>query len=1249
MKNRVLSLVMTITFALSLLAALVPASLASSGSSASLVMAYNGTDRQTQDGVVHVVNWSVWVPPEELEAQLRLNGELRIERAPGGSGKIPDYTRWSAPWHQQSTHRATITRVVLTNITDIGDWAFADFGNLTQVVLANSPLKSIGSSAFNGCTRLTGLYNRSATGSLSHATLSNLESIGNSAFEGNGSLTHLLLTPTIKNIGSVGPGSVGTNVFVGCSSLTQLWQGTGARSTPLPPANPGPGDRIFGYGVDSSGVLMEINNARQVKVLKAPVNLSGSYVGLTLPAQERIIWPNVSRDNIVTIEREAFTHLRTPGLQTISIPASVSSIGDHAFAFNNQMTDAVFLGNVYETSFGSGIFDGAASGFTIIFFPQTNWPAPMWRSYNTMVSDTYITLDNYTIVMAVNTTQELHATVYPPSTARQAVTWTSSSTAVATIAGTEANGNIGVIHAHSVGTTTITATYVVANVAHTQSCTVIVVDRLIPMTGLSLDNDQLVLIAGSNNPPTFPNPAAVLNAIVYPSTAVPFPELVWTSSDSSVAYVDYDVDYNVNPNMPTPQRQGRIVPVSPGTATITVTATTPDGNTMTTSAVVTVLEDPTLPTSFVPVTSITPASVSQVMGTQGVNLNSLFSVQPANATHKTIIWELLSGPGMTPGPLNSPIINIPTEAGTIHLRATITNGISDILWMHPINVSFAQQVSINIESFVPVTRITDVPNRAYVGVPLPLTATVVPENATNKDIVWSIAAAGNTGAFIDPITGMLVTQNTGEVTVMATVRDGHAITTVPGLFTQIADFLPVCQVGVPGNPTVSCAHHAFCNHDHTNCCHCPDTEHTNCIFNLPQGSPYAGGADTCRHDITSYYCVVKFTISVFEYEPNPLSLISDRGGSIEGASERLLAVGETMQVTAVPASGFAFSGWHYNLVSTIDGSIIYGVYGTFANETRPTTQFTLLYVPPNISSFRVEVVAFFIHEGGITPPPLTHYFDAGGTYVRNSGVPYSHTTQKTLDRFSHVTLNGTRLVRHQQYTTGSSRNFTEITLLNGYLDRLSPGIYNLEIHFTDYAVVRAQFTVSVQQQAAFEAPNQFEDVYSSTWYYAHVAYVNDRSWMTPNDSEPWLFRPNDLVTQAEVVVALYRMAGRPSVVNQQGNPLYGINAAHEWARQTGMTPLGGTFNMSRAITRQDVALLVNRMVGGLSLRYPVTREAPNFMDGQQIAQAARTAVTNLYRAEIMNGRVGNTFSPLGNMTRAEYAAVLHRFAVVMGV
>jgi hypothetical protein len=74
------------------------------------------------------------------------------------------------------------------------------------------------------------------------------------------------------------------------------------------------------------------------------------------------------------------------------------------------------------------------------------------------------------------------------------------------------------------------------------------------------------------------------------------------------------------------------------------------------------------------------------------------------------------------------------------------------------------------DPFVPVTTITGLPSAATAGIPLTLTGTVEPSNATNKAIVWSVENPGTTGAAING--NVLTATAAGTVVVLATVVDG---------------------------------------------------------------------------------------------------------------------------------------------------------------------------------------------------------------------------------------------------------------------------------------------------------------------------------------------------------------------------------------------------------------------------------------------------------------------------------------------
>jgi len=154
--------------------------------------------------------------------------------------------------------------------------------------------------------------------------------------------------------------------------------------------------------------------------------------------------------------------------------------------------------------------------------------------------------------------------------------------------------------------------------------------------------------------------------------------------------------------------------------------------------------------------------------TAGVPLMITARVVPGNATHQTIVWSIMSA-GSTGATITGGNILNTTAAGTVIVEARIVNGIGT-------DIDYVKEcvIAVNPEGFVSVTDITNVPNVTMVGVPLPLTGTVVPGNAAYKTITWSVLNAGITGATISN-GNILNSTKAGTATIRATIENGTGI------------------------------------------------------------------------------------------------------------------------------------------------------------------------------------------------------------------------------------------------------------------------------------------------------------------------------------------------------------------------------------------------------------------------------------------------------------------------------------------
>jgi hypothetical protein len=108
---------------------------------------------------------------------------------------------------------------------------------------------------------------------------------------------------------------------------------------------------------------------------------------------------------------------------------------------------------------------------------------------------------------------------------------------------------------------------------------------------------------------------------------------------------------------------------------------------------------------------------------------------------------------------------------------------------------------------------------------------------------------------------------------------------------------------------------------------------------------------------------------------------------------------------------------------------------------------------------------------------------------------------------------------------------------------------------------------------------------------------------------------------------------------------------------------GGRFAPDANITRQDLAVILTRYAEYKGFTLAAVREYAAFGDDNAVSDYARAAVEACYRAGIISVKPassivsdsehqlspqgGNLFDPKGEATRAEVAAMLHRFVLAM--
>ncbi|MDR2770592.1 MAG: S-layer homology domain-containing protein [Clostridiales Family XIII bacterium] len=177
--------------------------------------------------------------------------------------------------------------------------------------------------------------------------------------------------------------------------------------------------------------------------------------------------------------------------------------------------------------------------------------------------------------------------------------------------------------------------------------------------------------------------------------------------------------------------------------------------------------------------------------------------------------------------------------------------------------------------------------------------------------------------------------------------------------------------------------------------------------------------------------------------------------------------------------------------------------------------------------------------------------------------------------------------------------------------------------------------------------NPFIDVHADDWFYDDVEYAYERGLFTGTSENT--FSPALPMTRAMFVTVLYRLAGSPgggeeAIFTDVMRGTWYAEAV-DWAAQNRIADGIGDrlFAPDAAITREQMAALLLRYARPAERKLPVLRPFIAFADEGDISEYASEAIETLYCAGIINGRPGNLFDPKGIATRAEVAAMLHRF------
>ena len=411
--------------------------------------------------------------------------------------------------------------------------------------------------------------------------------------------------------------------------------------------------------------------------------------------------------------------------------------------------------------------------------------------------------------------------------------------------------------------------------------------------------------------------------------------------------------------------------------------------------------------------------------------------------------------------------------------------------------------------------------------------------------------------------------------------------------------------------------------------------------------------------------------------------VSNDGNGTASASHAKAAAGTEITLTATPQIGYHFKGWQVespaglvitnNKFTMPDGNV--DVKAIFEKDAPPApTEFIVTFDgnggTPSVGSMTTTDRKLTSLPSASRSGSYSFY----GWYTEKSGG-----TKITTDTVFHA--NAT-VYAHWTYTGGGGGDYnppvTYYTLrfeTGGGSDIPSvQGTYNTYIDLTKYVptwrghafigwysersltnkVSGVCLTKDMTVYAGWrmdENPgtgvNPFTDISEKDWFYGDVMFVYENGLMLGTSKT--LFSPHGTAMRGMMATILWRMEGSP--VPKGKNSFTDVEVgkwyadAITWTTENGIFAGYGKdkFCPDDPITREQLAAIFYRYADYKGYDLTVKGDLDKFKDADKITDYAKTAMQWAVGSGLVKGKSGNQLDPQGTATRAEIAAMLHRF------
>lgn len=180
-----------------------------------------------------------------------------------------------------------------------------------------------------------------------------------------------------------------------------------------------------------------------------------------------------------------------------------------------------------------------------------------------------------------------------------------------------------------------------------------------------------------------------------------------------------------------------------------------------------------------------------------------------------------------------------------------------------------------------------------------------------------------------------------------------------------------------------------------------------------------------------------------------------------------------------------------------------------------------------------------------------------------------------------------------------------------------------------------------------KAGELFDDVKEGDWFYDDVTFVVEKGLF--NGTGDNKFSPHASMNRAMLVTVLYRLEGEPRVTGSSEFKDVAVGqwytSAVIWATQNEIINGygNGKFGPTDNITREQMATILFRYAQFKKYDTAASNPLTGYRDFTSVSVFSLKSMKWANAEGLINGRTTTTLAPQGTATRAEVAAILHRF------